>query len=162
MKTLQDWTTGYVNNEPVKYRVVLKSSSKLMVFLSWCLFWQKDIFMQRYYTAIGRTIYSPVEQPARDVLEHEVIHVYDYQKNPAWFVFSYLFALPLGWTMRAHWERVVWSWGIGNNGWTDADWIVSNFCTSRYLWMWPNEKAVRQWVQDCIDLKYAPIKSVSL
>ncbi len=145
--------------EDPKYTLVKKEDSKLMRFISVLLFWQKKVFMENYITTIGRTIYWPSTVPMQEsVLKHELQHIRDYNKWKILFSLSYLFfPLPAFWTMRAHWERKAYK--ISIQYWvkenpTNTDWIVGflqqQFCTSRYLWMWPSKKAVEKWAQACI------------
>jgi hypothetical protein len=157
-----EWLTGSVNGISVKYRLKLKSESKFMKFLSYCLFWQRKTFMENYYSTIGRVMYVPTLNPNDVTLEHELIHVHDYQKNKVWFTLSYLLALPAVWTMRAHWERRAYAWYMQRLSWYDVERIKSHFCTSTYFWMNPFKKSVEKWVEQVRSGEYAPIKSVEL
>lgn len=138
----------------VQYRIVEKSSSKFMIFISYLLFWQRESFMRFYVTTIGSTIYWPASIPhSEGLLQHEIQHVRDHKKYGILFSLSYLlFPLPLLWTMRAHWERKAYRisiehWVRDNPNETSwiPDFLVDQFCTSRYLWMWPFPSKVRAW-----------------
>lgn len=74
-----------------------KDESYFMRFLSKVLFFNKN-FSTIYTTTIGDTIYYPsreyVESKPKESLViffHELYHYIDYKKNPALFVFLYLF-----------------------------------------------------------------------
>jgi hypothetical protein len=84
------------------------------------------------------------------ILRHEYIHLKDRQKHPLWFPFSYLLVLPIGWTMRAHWElrgytadMITYYEEFGLIPDRLLDHIEKQFTTDRYFWMWPNKKKVR-------------------
>lgn len=139
------------------YWIKVKEESALMRFWAWVQFWNPD-FLMRYHVTVFRTIYSPGGKISGATLEHELQHIRDFQKYHVWYLFSYAFLLPFGWTMRAHWERRgymhnIRAWVKRNRG-ADTkplqDFMVREFCTSRYFWMWPNEKAVRQWVVNSV------------
>jgi hypothetical protein len=159
---LNEWRTGKVNGVDVKYRVVLKRDSKFMKFISYLLFWQSKTFMENYYTTIGRTVYTPVDEVSEHVLEHELIHVHDYQGAPVLFMFSYLFLLPAVWTWRSKWERRAYAWQMQRLQYFDVEWVKSQFCSAAYLWMWPFPKKIEKWVEQVKSGEYAPIKSVEL
>jgi hypothetical protein len=68
-------------------------------------------FMDRYWTTVGRTVYYPscVADPRAhpDVLEHELVHVRQWERWGVWLWVSYLLLpLPFGlaW-FRFRWER---------------------------------------------------------
>lgn len=88
---------GLVEESGAKVR--LKSSSPLMKIIGVLLYPFNRTFMTRYTTTIGSTIYVP-KHPRRHnelshlssarTLAHELVHVFDYQRQPFWFVVSYL------------------------------------------------------------------------
>lgn len=153
---------GTVNDVDVAYVLRRKKDSKLMIFISYLLFWQREVFLNRYYTTIGKNVYCPTDTPDKSVLRHELVHVFDSQRHPVWFPFSYLFMLPLVWTMRSRWEKRAYSFQMRELNWYDVEWVKEQFCTSRYLWMWPFPKAIEKWVEQVKSGEYAPIKSVEL
>lgn len=65
-----------------------------------------------YAQTIGTYVLVPWSQKDHDwrayghytTLRHEMQHIEDYQNHPVWFVLSYLFLLPVFFTMRSHWE----------------------------------------------------------
>ena len=154
--------TGIVNGEDVKYQIKLKTESKFIGFLSKLMFWQKDFLTNEYYITIGSTIFCPKLPPSKQLLEHELIHVYDFQKNPIWFIFSYIFILPTVFTMRSFWEKRAYSWNIRSHKLTSATFYKEQFCTSKYFFMWPFPGKVEKWIEDCTHGKYAPIYQVVL
>lgn len=140
------------------YWIKKKEESTLMKIWAWIQFWNPD-FMKRYHVTVFRTIYAPGGKISGATLEHELQHIRDFGKYHIWYLFSYAFLLPFGWTMRAHWERRgythnIHAWVKNNGKHANSkalqDMIVGEFCTSKYLWMWPNEKAVREWVLETI------------
>lgn len=159
---LNEWRIGKVNGTAVKYRVKLKRNSAFMKFLSYLMFWQRKTFMENYYTTIGRTIYAPVDETSDTVLEHELIHVHDYQGAPVLFTLSYLFLLPAVWTWRAKWERRAYAWQMQRMEYFDVEWVKSQFCTSAYLWMQPFPKEIEAWVEKVKSGEHKPITSVEL
>lgn len=159
---LNEWRTGKVNGVDVKYRVVLKRDSKFMKFISYLLFWQSKTFMENYYTTIGRTVYTPVDEVSEHVLEHELVHCFDFQRSPTWFTLSYLLCLPAVWTMRSRWEKRAYAWQMQRLQYFDVEWVKSQFCSAAYLWMWPFPKKIEKWVEQVKSGEYAPIKSVEL
>lgn len=157
-----EWIVGQVNGVDVKYMIKLKSESGFMKLISYLLFWQRKTFMENYYTTIGRVMYVPTETPDSATLEHELIHVYDYQSAPVLFVWSYLFLLPSVWTWRAKWERRAYAWQMQRLQYFDIEWVKSQFCTSAYLWMQPFPKEIEAWVEKVRSGEYKPITSVEL
>ena len=93
-------------------RVLPKADSRLMRTCGFLLrALGNRVFVQRYWTTIGRTIYYPacVADPLAHpiVLEHELVHVRQWQRWGLWMWFSYLcLPLPVGlaW-FRFRWER---------------------------------------------------------
>ena len=140
------------------YWVKVKEESTLMKLLSWLYFWDPT-FIKTHTMTVFRTIYAPNGKVSGAQLAHECQHIQDFRDYHVWYLFSSAFLLPAFWTMRAHWERRAYTHNIrawvANNG-KHADssglqkQLVDQFCTSKYLWMWPNEKAVREWVLETI------------
>ena len=157
-----EWIVGQVNGVDTKYMIKLKSESGFMKLISYLLFWQRKTFMENYYTTIGRVMYVPTETPDSATLEHELIHVHDYQGAPVLFMFSYLFLLPAVWTWRAKWERRAYAWQMQRMQYFDVEWVKSQFCTSAYLWMQPFPKEIEAWVEKVKSGEYKPITSVEL
>jgi len=96
------------------------------------------------------TVYSTYS-----VLRHEYVHMRDRLAHPIWFPVSYALFFPAIWTMRAHWEMRGYTANMivafeESGQITDAtvDWIVKQFTTSRYFWMWPFESRVRARVEE--------------
>jgi len=82
-----------------------------------CLHWLarrvNSDYDQRYTTVLYPIIYLPSgtrrsfeEAPEKyyTTLRHEFVHLKDFQRYHIWMAFSYVFVLPVGWTMRAFWE----------------------------------------------------------
>lgn len=82
--------------------IKFKDESFLMKVIGLILFFNPG-FMRGFVTTIGKTIYFPsrqdlllrTEDSAIATIAHEYQHVKDYEKNPFWFMFSYLFPISL-------------------------------------------------------------------
>jgi hypothetical protein len=95
-----------------RVRLVAKAESRLMRACAWALRpLGNRVFMARYWTTIGSTIYYPacVADPLAHavVLEHELVHVRQWRRWGVLMWLSYLLLpLPIGlcW-FRFRWER---------------------------------------------------------
>lgn len=139
----------------IKYRVVLKSESKLMRAIGWVLKPFNRAFMTGYVTTIGSTIYTPSrEMLSPGLLQHELQHVSDSKRWPVLYELSYLFLLPLGFTMRAFWERRAYRHTIKESKASSEHledlvvWIGYQFTSGQYLWMDVRKKAVEKWIRE--------------
>lgn len=139
----------------IKYRVVLKSESKLMRAIGWVLKPFNKAFMTSYVTTIGSTIYTPSrEMLSPGLLQHELQHISDSKRWPVIYELSYLFVLPLGFTMRSFWERRAYRHSIKDcfaSRWNVEqviEWLLPQFTSSQYLWMDVRKSAVEKWVRE--------------
>jgi hypothetical protein len=139
----------------IKYRVVLKSESKLMRAIGWVLKPFNKEFMTNYVTTIGSTIYTPSrEMLSPGLLQHELQHVSDSKRWPVLYELSYLFLLPLGFTMRAFWERRAYRHSIKDcfgSRWNVeqvVEWLLPQFTSSQYLWMDLRKRSVEKWIRE--------------
>lgn len=115
-------------------------------------------FMTDYVTTIGTTIYAPKGEIQEHTRLHEMVHVADYEKYGILFSLSYLFLLPLGWTMRAYWERRAYAvslqWVRDNCDLrTLEDYrlkVLNQFIGASYLWMWPSKAKVNAWIDSVL------------
>lgn len=111
-------------------------------------------FGSAFTTVLGDTVYlpRPLERFDRDALAatlaHELVHQLDMSEHGLRFYASYLaLPLPVGRTMRAHWERrayavdlmLAWEAG-GEAGLTRAAQRIARlFSGSEYAWMWAGQ-----------------------
>jgi len=113
-------------------------------------------FMTGYITTIGRTIYAPhalIGTPQLDdILRHEEVHVAQYEKWGFLYYLSYLFP-PCILTFRAYWELQAYYVTLqaifDRQGYihsNDIEWIVSQFTSSSYLFMFPFPKTIRKYL----------------
>ena len=108
-------------------------------------------FMDHYWTTIGRTIYMPVgvEDPYDHpgVVEHELVHVQQYERWGILFMISYLLLpLPAGlaW-FRWRWEREAYMVQIRNaaDKESEIERVIGSLW-SGYGWPWPRGR-MRAW-----------------
>jgi len=141
----------------IKYKVILKKDSWLMRAIGFILKPFNKEFMSNYVTTIGSTMYSPRPDLDDGIIQHELQHISDSKKWPVLYELSYLFCLPFGWTMRAHWERRAYRHSIKAlilGGYTKemiVSWLEPNFTGPNYLWMDLRKKKVRAWILDEIE-----------
>lgn len=102
------------------------------------------------WTTIGHTIYAPADcyDPLDDYvsLEHELVHVEQWNRYGIWFWISYLFLpIPFGlaW-FRWRWEREAYSTELIY--WWTPEQIVDVLASRTYLWPWPKKKMLA-WFQ---------------
>ena len=141
------------------YFICKKEDSKLMKFISKLLFFNKT-FMTDYVTTIGRTIYVPSGYISSTTLRHELVHVADYNAHPVWFTLSYLLVLPIGWTMRAYWEKRGYEVTIREDfaafpSFVESkrykDWITSIFTGPDYFYMCFSKKHIEKWFDSVVE-----------
>jgi hypothetical protein len=137
-----------------KFKLVEKETSGLMKFLNFFAKLWMPTFLTNVTTVMGNTVYMPKALIGTDsgyvILRHEAVHMRDFKK---WWLLQPIsyFILPAGpsfkavWEFRAYKETLrVWH----ELGWrTDdaaIDWLVSQFTTRTYLWMWPFKASLTQ------------------
>ena len=123
-------------------------------------------FMTRYVTTLGRTIYLPSDWEGREaaaryeVLRHEAVHLAQFARL-GWARMSLLYLLPilplgLAWgRARLEWEAYAETLRAraemgGLEAAADpafADYIVRQFTSAAYGWMWPFPSQVRGWIE---------------
>lgn len=139
-----------------EYNIVRKQDSKLMRAIAFLIKPINDDFMENYYTTIGKTIYTPNEDGSVDdqTLQHELVHIAQYNKWNILYYVSYLFLLPAVFTMRSYWEKQAYAVTIkqiyNRNPIAVTkpyikDNIINQFLSSKYLWMWPFRGSMEKW-----------------
>lgn len=130
-----------------KFKIVEKEASGFMKFLNFFARLWSPTFLTNITTVVGYTVYMPKWLIGNDsgyiVLRHEAVHMRDLKK---WWILQTIsyFIPPLGPSFKAVWEyrgyketlRVMHELGYNIDDKT-IDWLVSQFTTSAYLWMWP-------------------------
>lgn len=150
------------------FKLVQKTDSRLMKIISTLLtvisFGQNRTFMTGYITTLGVTIYTPSSWDTLPdlvkavVVRHERIHMRQEKRYPR-FIYQIIYLLlpfPVGLAYgRAKLEMEAYAEGMlakaeydGLNSIKSAkykEWIVSQFTTAKYIWMWPFPKMVGKW-----------------
>lgn len=118
-------------------------------------------FMDDVTTVIGDTVYLPGRPEDLDrqllarILAHELVHQLDQAEHGLRFYLTYAVApLPVGRTMRAHWERrayavdLMLAWEEGGERSLSAATlrVARHFSGPTYGWMWLGVDAARQYV----------------
>ena len=101
-------------------------------------------FMDNFWITIGRTIYHPahVQDPLKYplVVEHELVHVKQWDKWGLLFIISYLFLpLPFGFAyFRFYWEQEAYMVQISHasDPYEEIDRVVDRLWNN-YGWPWP-------------------------
>lgn len=150
-------------------RLAYKDESRLMKligrFLSVITLGSFTEFMSHYVTTLGNTIYVPrVWMVMQDderamILRHERIHLQQ-QRRYGRLLFSFLYLFPLlpvglayfrqKFEKEAYEEqmRAAVEYGRDIMRPEERNFVVSQFTSSRYLWMWPFKGAVRHWYDE--------------
>jgi hypothetical protein len=152
------------------FKIVPKTQSRLMMWIGmflWVLGNKK--FMTEYVTTIGTTVYvHSLWDQKQDVhkalvLRHERIHMRQAKRYGLfWFSFLYLlvfFPLGLAW-FRAHFEKEAYKETMRGTYWlggtyaltnpTFKAFILSQFLTPAYGWMWPFRKSMELWYDETV------------
>lgn len=155
-----DRMLALVRREIPDLRLVDKHDSALMRAVGAVIRPFNPDFTDGYTTVIGATVYlpRPVDRIPRDglaaTLAHELVHQLDQRDHPLWFYVSYGVALPVGRTMRAHWERRGYAVDLmlaherGGDSGLDrkAAWVADLFAGPSYGWMWAGKAAARAYL----------------
>lgn len=164
-----------VENEFPGFSIKLKSNSWMMkaidVFLKVITFWQMDVFMTKYFTTIGYTLYvsgakwdlmSSTSKAC--LLRHERIHMRQRRKHGMLlFSFLYLFfpfpTLFAYWRMKFEWEAYSETlrayheyFGLQyvQNSQLRRD-IINHFTSAEYIWMWPWRQGLEKRYDALVD-----------
>jgi hypothetical protein len=132
-------------------RLRAKKHSTLMAVIAMLVRPFNASFMETYWTTIGRTIYYPlnVAHPIIhvDIIEHELVHIEQWNKYWLWFWFSYLFVpfpIFVAW-YRWRWEREAYLVDL-NKGLCTIDAVVARLW-HEYGWCWPRTW-MRKWFME--------------
>jgi len=152
------------------FRLRSKSSSylcKIIAAVLYLLTLGRSRFMEDYHTVVGKTLYyggswGRLPHFARwRILRHERVHLEQALRVGfgrcfwlGWVLWaiSYVFLLPVVFTLRAYWEREAYRETIRctkEYGFpVDIDAIVAHFVGPQYFWMFPFRKTVKSWFSD--------------
>jgi len=170
-------TLNELSKEFPKFKLVKKSSSTFMKVLNVLLriltLNSQKYFMTKYITTINETIYVPDEWEKYDdrskivILRHERIHLRQKKKYTFFlFMLLYLFLpFPVFFAyFRTKFEKEAYEESIsvkaalyGRNSIKSPeykDFLVKQFTTSMYGWMWIFKGSIEQWVNETVD-KYS-------
>lgn len=155
-----------IKEEFPDFRIEKKSESQLMVIIDALLriitFGQMRMFMDKFITTLGNTIYVSTEWDngsipnKMSILRHERVHMRQARKYGRFlFSFLYLAGLPAGLAyFRKKFEQEAYEESLrayheyyGKEVFTEdlKDSIVRHFTSSEYFWMWPWKKDVENW-----------------
>ena len=167
-------TLTEIKNEFPKFKLVKKSDSLFMKILNVLLriitFNSQKFFMTRYITTIGETVYTPdswADMSDRSkiiVLRHERVHMRQ-KKKYTFLLFTILYLLiPFPFFIayfRMKFEKEAYEESIKLQvllySKTSAksikfkEFIVKQFTTSMYGWMWVFKSSIEKWVDETVE-----------
>lgn len=131
-------------------------------------FGAQSIYLDRYVTTIGRTIYLTPDWPERSAadryatLRHEMVHLHQFRRFGLLpMALAYLLLpLPVGlaWCrMRlereAYAETVRVHYSLGGRAATDRlrAHVIRQFTSASYAWMWPFPRQLARWYDELVD-----------
>ena len=153
-----------VKSEFPKFQTVYKRDSWLMRALSVLMV---STFMDSFVTTIGNTVYLPNYWDEYDaatqcgLLRHERVHMRQARRLTfPLFAFLYLLVfLPVGlayfrarFEMEAYTESLAADKDYGDDFSSDEKkaWLLNQFTSGNYGWMWPFPKTVEGWIDDAV------------
>jgi len=140
----------------------------IAVLLRIVTFGAQDVYIDRYVTTIGRSIYVTPDWPERSAIDryvtlrHEMVHVHQFETyGVVPMAIAYLL-LPLpaifAWCRmalerEAYEETVRVSHALGGRAATDRlrDHVVRQFTSGSYGWMWPFRRRMERWYDALVD-----------
>lgn len=162
-----------IKKEFPNFKLVPKSESTFMKVLAFLLrIIGNKTFMESYITTINTTVYTHAgwdaskESSKAAILRHERVHMRQARKYtfPLYAFLYLLFPLPLGlaW-FRAKFEMEAYKESMRATYWlgglpalqrnTYKEYILSQFLTGVYGWMWPFRHSMEVWyAKTCIDI----------
>jgi len=171
---LLDQTVEEIKDEFSSFKIVKKSDSLFMKIIYYLLliitFGTQKVFMKSYTTTIGNTVYVSSNWERYSVfskvslLRHERVHMRQAKKY-GMFLYSFLylmFPLPVGlayyrakFEKEAYEETISCAYAEGGEAYVKRvlfrEYIVGQFTTGKYLWMWPFRKSVEKWFDKTVD-----------
>lgn len=147
-----------------KFKIANKQESQFMKSIALVM---GKRFMTNYITTIHTTVYVPdgfdrwTEASKCALLRHERVHMRQARKwtFPLYAVLYLLAYLPLGlayFRARMEWEAYEESlaafkdYGLDYSSDGRRAWLVEQFTSSAYGWMWPFPKTVTKWFDDAV------------
>lgn len=156
-----------IKDEFPDFRIAKRKQSNLMKFFDVCLrvisFGKYSNFMNEFTTTVGTTVYVPDAWDAWSssrkaiVLRHERVHMRQARDlGRIKFFFSYLFLpLPIVFAhFRTKFEKEAYEESLrayreyyGTKFFTPVlrEYIIKNFTTVSYFWMWPWKSSIEKW-----------------
>ena len=161
-----------IKKEFPSFEVIDKKKSILMRLLfniALMRLWNPH-FMELYVTVMFGKVYMPDNligtYTGYQILRHERVHLRDAKRWPVLFELSYLlFPLPFIITMRAYWEYRAYceslivqfeTYGYVYQG--TIDFIVTQFTSSYYLWMFPFPKYLNKKFMQFLQERNIPVR----
>lgn len=141
-------------------KIVKKENSKLIKFINIFVGLFNKSFMNDYTTTIGRTVYIPKNWDSMTktkqiiILQHEKIHISQYEKYKLLFLFSYIFfPLPILFAyFRVVWEIEAYMVNIkyAQNTKDMIDYVTNELTGPAYFWAGAGfgKRLVRKWIKD--------------
>lgn len=139
-----------------EFDILEKQNSWFQKLIGWLLYPFNKTYMTNYYTVMFGKLWVPSGyknysySKLYEILRHEFIHLLDKKKYGILFDLSYLFLFPIVITFRAFWELRAYTqtmlveYEIHNEiSETTIDWIIEQFVTSNYLWMFPFKNTLK-------------------
>ena len=163
-----------IKKEFPDFDIIKKTDSKLMKLIDVCLkvitFGQMKTFMTNFITTLGVKVYVTEKWESSrlvdkvEVLRHERIHMRQGKKYGR-FLFSFLyllFPLPVGLAyFRKKFEQEAYEESIraiyqyhGEKAASSSrvrEFIISQFTTANYFWMWPFRGNLEKWYDSTIE-----------
>jgi hypothetical protein len=156
------------------FRVMRKRDSALHraihVALIGITFGQMRSYLDSYQTTLGRTVYVTDEWDDQDddsryiTMRHEAVHIAQFAKFtlPGMAVLYLLLPLPMGLAyFRAYFEKQGYAETMrataevyGQDFLAQPafrEYVVSQFTSANYGWMWPFKRSVEAWYQRVVD-----------
>lgn len=152
-----EYLVEQIKSEFPRFQVIEKEKNfwmKLVFSLTLMRFWNPN-FMESYITVMFGKVYMPQRfigtSIGYEVLRHELVHLRDAKKWPVLFELSYIFfPLPFIITFRAYWEFRAYCESLtvdaekyGYVRSSTIEFIITQFTSSYYLWMFPFPNILR-------------------
>lgn len=175
MAIIEDYNTVVMatKSEFPGFKLIPKNKSILMKLVNAVLqvvtFGQMKSFMKSYTTTIGQKVYTPEDWESYNYVEklsivrHERVHMRQAKRHGR-ILFSLMYLLlpfPVGVAyFRKKFEQEAYEQNLrtiyqymGRGALDDRkkEFILSQFTSSSYLWMWPFKKDLEKWYDSVVD-----------